>query len=177
MATVPYNTWREFYDAFKCSLDSEDFNEEYFEYEEYLDECGTDEDIVKHLLTKGCDPQEGMDGMVEALLFSSRYVSDNIDTIQKCMKLLFDAGAKLDGSKVFERTYYTINATLEDEVNNYYSKAVLAMFLDPTEYVNDWESITPVYWEDIPEWRDFDVARMMHLKNCYNHLKNAYIWE
>ena len=176
MTTVPYNDWKTFYEAFKCSLDTEFFGEEYPEYEEYIDE-EEDESIVKHLLANGCDPQEGIDGMMDALLFSSRYVSDQIDTIQKCMKLLFDAGAKLDGTKVFARTYDPSEATLEDEVNNYYSRAVLAMFLDPQVYVADWNEIQPKYWEDIPEDTDFDEARLMHLKDCYIHLSNAYIWE
>lgn len=173
MATnVPYKSWAEFYDAFKCSLDTEYYEEEYPEYGKYLDE-----DIVSHLLSIGCDPQEGLDWFVDAVLFSSRYVLDRIDTIQKCMKILFDAGAKLDATKVFARTYDPSDATLEDEINNYESKAIIAMFTDPEKYVKNWNDIHGKYWEDIDlDSTDFETARLMHLKYRCDYLENSYIW-
>ena len=132
---------------------------------------------MNHLLAIGRDPQEGLDGIVDALLFTSRYVSDNIHSINGCLNLLFDAGGKLDGYKIFDPNYLEDEVTLEDEIHNYYSKALLAMFLDPQMYVKNWDEIKPVYWEDIPEGTDFETARLMYLKYCYNHIKRVHIWE
>ena len=174
MATVPYNTWSAFYDAVKCSLDMDEFVDEYPEYIEYMNESGSNEDIVNHLLSIGCDPQEGLDGFVDAVLFGSRYIMDCVKT---CMKIFKDAGAQFDATKVFARTYDPSNATLEDEVkSNYYSKAILAMFTDPQVYVNNWTDIKPVYWEDIPDDTDFDTARLMHLRFVCDHFRDTYSW-
>lgn len=175
MATIPYDSWVKFCKAFECSNSTEFYAEDYPEYKAYINAGGSDVDIVAHLLAYGGSAQEGLDCFVSAVLGGSRYVCYAKDDVKACVQMLLASGAKYGPDTkdlLFGRSYAGMDDCFEDEIANYNARALLinALNIDPCEYVPDWSSIKPMYWEDIESVTDinYDTRRFMYLRFVLN---------
>lgn len=170
MAVVPYDSWDKFFKAFECANSTEFYSEEYPEYDDYINSNGTDAKIIAYLLAQGCSAQEGLDGLVKAVLGGSRYVCEMENDVISYVKTLLASGSKMCHAitdLLFARSYDNENC-FEDEICNYNARALLikAFDIDPSIYVPDWSTIKPVYWEYIQEDNgiSYDTRRFMHLR-------------
>jgi len=170
MAALPYDSWVKFFNAFECANSTEFYAEEYPEYEDYINSDGSDADIISHLLAQGNSAQEGLDGLVSAVLRGSRYVCDAEDDVMTYVQMFIASGAKTSSvttGLLFARSYEN-ESSFEDEIDNYNARALLikALDVDPSQYVPQWSSIKPMYWEDIQDATDvnYDTRRFMYLR-------------
>ncbi len=79
MADFPFSNWKNYFEAFNESLNTEFFADKYPLYSLELDNStGDDVDkaIVNDLLNNGLSPQEGLDRIIYAVIHGDRYAND-----------------------------------------------------------------------------------------------------
>ena len=175
-APVPFDTLPEFFHAFEWMLRTESYGARYPVYEDMLKE-GSNVAIVLHLLTvKRQDPQEGLVGLMRAVVGGARYACEFRDEIEGIVRQLLDAGAELTPADVAVLFAPGCDLDLEDDAQTHTARAMLInLFRDVrpfnfSEYVPQWEGLVPTYWEylsddDLQEI-DRDTLRLMNLRYC-----------
>lgn len=190
LADYPFDTWNGFFSAFKRSLQSEFYGDEYPGYKREQDERGgnaVDVSIVEALLANGASPQDGFDGLIQAVLNGDRYAHGlRNGYLSSLFQPILARGVILNLAPIFAATnpppapetrVGTMGDDWEEEANsNYKARGVLldeladAMdkqelgLLDASQFY-DFDSIPAAEWED----EDiggilFEKARMMILK-------------
>jgi hypothetical protein len=174
----PFTSWAAYYAALTESLQTEYYGETYPEYQKFLDDekGNTDDDIIKGLLDTGLNPQEGLDGFIEALLDGSRYASE-MAGIDDILVMFIEKGAVPKIDCLFT-ILYPEGDYFEDEVQSYEIRGELIDSLQ--EYIQadkfyDWSSIEATHWEDIEKniiKTDYKKACYMYLKQCSDFLQS-----
>ena len=172
----PFTSWSAYYAALTDSLCTEYYGSDYPLYQEQHDENEhVDYEIVERLLADGLDPQEGLDGFMQAVLDGSRY-ADEFDDLGAIVSLFTAAGATPKMDMLFEPLYADEPEYFEDEMQQYTSRGLLIdsfSELDVKKYC-DWSSIKATYWEKIDDdliKKDYRKACFMYLKYVSNYLK------
>ncbi len=169
----PFTSWTGYFAALTESLSTEYYGEEFPQYERQQHRGNTDMMMIQKLLESGLNPQEGLDGFIQALLDGSRYACELPD-IAEILAMFIEKGAKPNIDCLFE-----INCTeFEDEVSSYEIRGVLIDALsefgiDVKKYY-DWASVDAVNWEEIDEEvveEDYEKACRMALKSQSEYLR------
>jgi hypothetical protein len=175
----PFTNWTDYYAAFKCSLSSSDYQDEYPNYAKMIDNGENDFTIMYDLLTKyHLVPQEGLDGLIQSVIDAPRYAKDSRRIIALMIRALVNDGAVPKIDKIFELKYETADKCyFEDEVIDISVRAMLldimsAYDIDVSRFIDN-SSITPMYWEDIPiaEY-SYKTGFLMALKHESKYLQN-----
>jgi hypothetical protein len=194
MAEAPlFQTWEGFFEAFTASLNSELYGDRFPAYKARIDREGgkvVERRIIAQLLDAGLNPQEGLDGFVQAVLNGNRYANSLRKYVSELIGPFLDAGAVPRIADLFKPTYPVVaperlltEADLEGDTDweregssNYDARGVLldgfseAMAargeeLDPALLSGfDFGSIQPAYWDEVAPGVSFEKARMMVLK-------------
>lgn len=169
----PFTSWTAYYAALTESLNTEYFGETYPEYEIQMEnDEDTNVNIVRGLLEAGCDPQEGLDRFIQALLTGHRYASEMGGDIDVILHAFTEKGAKPKFAPLFE-ILYPEGDYFEDEVASYEIRGILIDSLtnlgfgDFPDY--EWASIEATHWEKIDKdiiKEDYEMACYMYLKYC-----------
>ena len=182
----PFSSWAAYYDAFSASGCSDLYNQDYPVFAKYRDEygCEIDMTIVTEFLAAGYDPQEGLDGFIEAMIKGERYNRELIGGVfPKIVNLFITKGAKVNLDKILTR-HVSIDSDeyFEDEMiatarikhlilNSLKIEDIIPNLDDILDMKIGWKSISPMYWEDIPSELirlNFDTARFMAIKSNEN---------
>ena len=170
----PFSNWTDFYMAMTESLNTEFFSETYPKYGSVTDEFGSNEvdyRIVKDFLEKGLSAQEGLEGLISAVMDGSRYAKDSRSNIHKMVSLLMDKGACPDMTKLLGLRYEPVWSNFEDEIQDAVSRGILLEIIEkkiiekkmslPVKSLVDIEAM---YWEDIPDTTEYNMAVKMAIK-------------
>lgn len=179
----PFATWKTYYAALTHSLKTNAFAfaKTYPQYARYQEDTRYSEvKIVEELLKSQGNPQEGLDGFVQALLEGGRYALDMKDSIKKIIKIFIDAGAKPNTDCLFDLKYPEENHFEDEVTSGYYSVRgflidVFSEYGIDVEKYYDWAAIDYVYWEDIDQKivdEDYQKACFMVLKYYSEYLTN-----
>ncbi len=169
----PFTSWTGYFGALTEHLSTEYYGETYPKYAKQHDKGNTETKMIQQLLASGLDPQEGLDGFIQALLDGHRYVNE-FDEVETILEMFIEKGAKPNIDCLFE-----IQSTeFEDEVASYEIRGRLIDCLcefgiDVKKYFN-WASVDAVYWEDIEEEQieeDYEKACRMALKSQSEFLR------
>lgn len=169
-ADYPFSNWSEYYKAFNETLESTDYSELYPKYAAMNDESNTvDVDIVKGFLENGLNAQDGLDGLIEAVINGPRYAKDGQYTIGKMAGLFMNKGAAPNMDSVFSLKYEPVWANFEDEMCHVVSRAVLLKVFGELGIKTELKGES-MQWEDIPSSTDYQTAFNMALKYEFNEL-------
>ena len=172
IADYPISNWSEYYKAFTESLETTDYCEMYPKYSTMNDESNTvDIDIVNSFLENGLNAQEGLDGLIDAVINGPRYASDVQHTISKMASSLMSHGAVPNMDKVFSLKYEAIWDNFEDEMCHTISRAILLNVFGELGIHYDIKGES-MQWEDIPSSTDYHVAVNMAIKYELSELNN-----
>jgi len=169
----PFATWKTYYAALTHSLKTDAFVKTYPQYSRYQEDTRYSEvKIVEELLKSQGNPQEGLDGFVQALLEGGRYALDMKDSIKKIIKIFIDTGAKPNTDCLFDLKYPEENHFEDEVTSGYYSVRgflidVFSEYGIDVEKYYDWAAIDYVYWEDI----DQKIVDEDYQKACFMVLK------
>ena len=173
----PFTSWSAYYAALTESLCTAFYRDKYPKYAKQIDKGNTDAAIVKDLLEVGCNPQEGLNGFMQALLEGSRYAAD-MPGITRILELFIHAGATPNVDFLFQRAYPE-EESFEDEIQSYVIRGILIDHLQDhieAEKYYDWSSIEDKYWEHINKKvikKDYKKACYMYLKSCSQFLQEV----
>ena len=163
-ADYPFSNWSEHYKAFTESLESTDYSGIYPKYGAMNDESNTvDVDIVNSFLENGLDAQEGLDGLIEAVINGPRYAKDVQNNIKKMASSLMSHGAVPNMAKVFSLKYEAIWDNFEDEMCHAISRAILLKVFGELGIHYDIKG-DAMQWEEISSSTDYHVAVNMAIK-------------
>ena len=180
----PFNCWENYFNAFKVSLQGGTYN--FPKYEEYSNENGIkgDIEIMMELLSTE-DPQEGLDGLINACIDGHRYSYEIIKDLKPVVDCMVERGAVININRIMtpqydERKYF------EDEMIENVAKANLLHLLfdydGVKEKVNsyvEWDAVEPLYWEEmiggrnyyeLSERYNYKDAYYMAMKHEFNHI-------
>jgi hypothetical protein len=184
----PFTSWESFYACFVKCNSTEFYASTYPKYAKAMEDdwdksCFSQ--IMRDFLEQGLDPQEGLDGMIQAFIDGPRYVEefmgDGEAMFTYMTKEFIEKGAKLNFDNLMKPTI----ESLEDEF--IWSGKVKGRMLsdlknagivpDMDEILDEklnWNDITPWYWEDIPEEEmpDFNTQFLSALK--YDYYKSQH---
>jgi len=180
----PFDNWKDFFNAFKVAFEIEFLPYRLPEYNAFLTKNPEGAvDIINSLIKAGCDPNEGLELLIETALDDAFNSIMLIDFIEDLIDLFYDNGAS------YSNIEYLFDLPAYDEIDEedqFELKAqdydVRGAILDCLSLngVNvrgdiDWESIDPIYFdgEIIPEYShlSFRMRCAMALKYHSEALK------
>ncbi len=166
----PFTSWNGYFTALTEHLSTEYYGETYPLYQEQHESVdNVDVKIVDRLLKDGLDPQEGLDGFIEAVLDGSRYAAE-FDDMGRIITLFLRSGATPNMNRLFQLRYPEEDS-FEDEIQEYEVRGILidllSKYVDTSLY--NWASIDATHWEDIDE----EVIEEDYQKACYMMLKHS----
>jgi hypothetical protein len=188
----PFQNWNDYYKGLELALYTENFDNMYPEYHkaaQVMAEVDIDVRIIRSLLEKGLDVQEGYDGFIKTILEGDRYSTEYNDIFPEVLSMFISKGAvpnidilfsknfTTDHIEILERSY---RLSFKDEVANYPVRGYLIDAfaevypeLDVSKYA-DWSSIGEKDWYEtytqiVYDWTENE--RLMCLKYCSEHLK------
>ena len=181
----PFTSWKTFYAAFVECNSTEFYAETYPKLANAIETGESNlQPIMYDLIEKGHDPQEGLDGFIQAMLDGSRYAKDLVEGIFPNMVKEFIAkGAKLNIEPLITPQYDDI----EDEMCcgggsikgcMLYALKKADVVPDMDEMLNEklnWKNIFPCCWEYIAYYaHDNHTQFLMALKYDYVYKNSSY---
>jgi len=175
--TTTFPTWEPYFLALAESLDTEDMDEKFAEYET-LQENHNDYEIIVALLNAGYDPQKGFDMLLTTLVGGVRYIGELMfgDMAQKCVDAFIARGAKVN--PVILNTLFEVPDHMEEDREFGFSQIwargiVLGLLVKhgvrPQDYEPNWETVHAMGWEDIDDRVPMDIQALRYLKYSFNY--------
>jgi hypothetical protein len=174
----PFTTWTDYYEALALSLSTDYFRDVYPLYSRLIDNQGGDADveIVRGLLKAGRSPQEGLDGLIKAILRGYRHCEDFEDTLREMLELIMKYPVEIHQDEILNMGVSF--RALEKDIYDYNARGLLIDILseyglDVGGYAN-WRALTPAAYADIPNPDSFDpfLTRLQILKWYSRHLQS-----
>lgn len=180
--TAIFPAWNTYTNAFQCSLNSVDYSINFAEYAKISDENqDSDMYIVKGLLGKNYNSQEGFELFIEACFNGTRYLHEfhQYGTLQQIVDEFVNHGAKVPQQmidKIFTVEYHP-SYYFEDVCNTITPKMIILDLVGkyttlPADEITQWKNVTATYWEEIPEDVDIKMKHKMYSKYCSKYLQS-----
>ena len=190
----PFTKWDSFFEAFTVSMQTEFGVEHAPVYDKLLKEKGgvIDIEIMEDLLEKGNNPQEGLKGLITALLDGCRYSHEVIPSFRVIIEKMVKKGAFINTDILSMMTIpkFSRREQFESEMGNLVkAKGYLLNMLFTFEGVEtmfhemilpyQWSQINPVYYEDmiatetVGECNGHEMIGHL-LGSHYNYLESYY---
>jgi hypothetical protein len=175
--TTTFPTWEPYFLALAESLDTEDMDDSFREYEN-LAENHNDYEIITALLNAGYDPQKGFDMLLTTMTGGPRYIGELMvgGVAQKCVDAFIARGAKVN--LVVLNTLFEVPDHMEEDREFGFSQIwargiVLALLakngVRPQDYEANWDTVHAMDWEDIDDRVPTDIQALRYLKYSFNY--------
>lgn len=177
----PFTCWENYFVPFTQSLGGDVDPKMFPKYIELSEENGISLDLsIMEKLLEENSAQEGLHGLVKACVEGYRYSPEILDNDHFQFKKIFDKmvekGAQINKEIIdmIMSTKYDNPKYFEDEVQGIVAKGLLLRILYNYEsgkelvgqYTN-WDTIVPVYWEDLVDWNEFRLDQRYDYKTSY----------
>ena len=179
----PFTSWKTFYPAFSEYYSLDGCKEKYPKLDYAFENTEVSPySIILDFLEKGYNPQEGLDGLFQAILNCSRYHNDIIENFSDVVKKFIMNGAvvNIDSLIIPKLENETVENIICDEHAEHraymlYVLKIEGIIPDMDQILNEklkWENIDPCYWEDLDYESNDNTLVLSAFK--YEYTKTAY---